>query len=332
MDSAPGRDTAITLGDLRLKHGGTLRRPRIAATLYGCDPQHAPTILVCHALTGNSRVAEWWPDILGPGRLLDTARFCVACTNVIGSCYGSTGPSGPEQPALGEGFPVVTVEDMVSAQQQALASLGVERLFLVIGASLGGQQALQWGAAFPDAVAGIVCIGATGRLSPLGIALNTIARQAITIDPRQGLKVARMIGVLSYQSAAYLWRRHARRHNRGEDPAESLWARFDVEGYLQHQGEKLAARMDPVSYVVLSKAMDLYELDPAGWRVPALLVGVGSDWLYPPEEVAATARELGLRARFALLASEHGHDGFLSDPGQLASVVAPFLAERVVRT
>jgi homoserine O-acetyltransferase len=327
----PPRDASVTLapsGGFTLKHGGALPSVRVAASFYGRDFAEAPTILACHAITGSSRVDQWWGDILGPGRLLDTDRFCIACINALGSCYGSTGPSSvaPDGKPWGDRFPVVAVEDTVRAQRDALTLLGVHRLALVIGGSLGGQQALQWGSAYPDQIEGVVAIGAAGRLSPMGIGLNTIAREAIKIDPHEGLRIARMIGMLSYKSAKLLWRRHGRRPNRGEeDPGASLGSSFDVEGYLHHQGDKLAARMDPASYAYLSKAMDLYDLDPTGWRVPALLIGIESDWLYPPDEVEFTAQELSPHAIFARLESDHGHDGFLADAAQLTSIVRPFL-------
>lgn len=330
-------DAFVTLappGGFKLKHGGLLRSVRIVVTFYGREHEQAPTILVCHALTGNSRVAEWWGDVIGPGKLLDTERFRIVCTNALGSCYGSTGPgyAGPGAEPLGERFPVVTVEDMVRVQREALEILGIRRLALAIGGSIGGQQAMQWAAVYPEAIRGIVAIGATGRLSPMGIGLNSIARQAIRIDPAAGLRVARMVGMLSYKSAGLLWKRHGRKGNRGEeDPGASLWSRFDIEGYLQHQGDKLAGRMDPTSFLYLTKAMDLYELDPAGWSVPALLIGIESDWLYPPEEVEFTATQLAPHARFAAFASDHGHDGFLADAEQLTSIVRPFLEEIIER-
>ena len=300
---------------------------RIALTVYG-RAHDAPTILVCHAITGSSKVGEWWGDILGPGKLLDTDRYCIVGSNVIGSCYGSTGPrSACEDGApYGRRFPIVDVEDMVRAQREALELLGIRRLHAVIGGSLGGMQALQWGSAFPAATDKVVAIGATGRLSPMAIGLNSIAREAIKLDPVGGLKVARMIGMLSYKAAALLWERHGRRPNRGvENPAASLDARFDVEGYLQHQGDKLIARMDPDAFLYLTKAMDLYDLNANGWRTPALLVGIESDWLYPPDEVRATAQELAPYGSYAELKSAHGHDGFLADATQLTDIVAPFL-------
>ncbi len=236
------RHAAVTLaptGGSRLEHGGVLPSIRVAASFYGRDHQAADVVLVCHALTGSARVDQWWGDVLGPGRLLDTERYCIACTNVVGSCYGSTGPSStaPDGRPWSDRFPVVTVEDMVRVQRDALRLFGVERIHAAIGGSLGGQQALEWGRAFPDAVDRVVAIGATGRLSPLGIGLNHIAREAIAQNPSEGIRVARMVGMLSYKSATLLWRRHGRRPDRGvTDPGAAIDARFDVEGYLDHQG------------------------------------------------------------------------------------------------
>lgn len=332
------REAAVTLappGGFRLKHGGALASVRIAFTLYGRSPD-APAILVCHAITGSSRVHEWWGDVVGPGLLLDTDRYCVIGGNVVGSCYGSTGPQSLDKDGLayGRSFPIVGIEDMVRAQRESLELLGVRHLHAVIGGSLGGMQALEWGAAYPSLVDRVVAIGATGRLSPMAIGLNSIARAAIKLDPAGGLKIARMIGMLSYKSAALFWQRHGRKHNRDrENPAASLDARFDVEGYLQHQGDKLAARMDPDAFLYLTKAMDLYELDASDWRTRALLVGIESDWLYPPDEVRATAKQLGPFGAYAELKSDHGHDGFLADASQLAAIVGPFLeAPAVVPT
>lgn len=300
---------------------------RVAFTLYG-RAHDAPAILACHALTGSSKVSEWWGDILGPGKLLDTDRYCVVGSNVIGSCYGSTGPrsAGEDGQPYGRRFPIVSVEDMVRAQREALELIGIRRLHAVIGGSLGGMQALQWGAAYPALIDKVVAIGASGRLSPMAIGLNSIAREAVKLDPVGGLKIARMISMLSYKSAALLWERHGRRPDRGQgNPAGALDARFDVEGYLQHQGDKLVGRMDPDSFLFLTKAMDLYDLDAGLWRTPALLVGIESDWLYPPEEVRATAHELAPYGVYAELKSAHGHDGFLADAGQLTEIVGPFL-------
>ncbi len=332
------RDHVVSIappGGFSLKHGGVLRAVEVACSFYGCVPESAPVLLVCHALTGSSHAAEWWGDLVGPGKLLDTDRYCVACCNALGGCYGSTGPASPapDGERWGRRFPVVTVEDMVRAQFDALTRLGISRIDIVMGGSLGGMQALQWGAAYPSMVRGVVAVGATGRMSPMAIGLNSAARAAVRNEGRAGLRVARMIGMLSYKSSALLWQRHGRRGDRGgEDPGSSLWGRFDVEGYLEHQGDKLAARLDPDSFLYLTKAMDLFDLDPTGWRVPALLVGISSDWLYSVAEVKATAASLGPLGRYVEFQSDHGHDGFLADAAQLTAIVRPFLDDRVRRS
>ena len=334
-------------GGSALREGGHLPSVTIAYAAYGRDWSEAPVVLVCHALTGSARVADWWGDILGPGKLLDTEQYCVVGTNALGGCYGSTGPSSPDErgAAWGSRFPVVTVEDMVRMQREALKALGIPRVGAVIGGSLGGMQALEWGAAYPDVAASAIAIGATGRLSPMGIGLNHIGRSAIRLDPKfhggdyppgdgpaEGLTIARMVGMLSYKSADLLWQRHGRDANRGaENPGAGMWSRFDVQGYLDHQGDKLAARLDANTYLALTKAMDLYEVDAAGYRTPTLLVAISSDWLYPPDEVRETARRLGPAARYVELESDHGHDGFLADPNALTALVRPFLVDGASR-
>lgn len=340
---AQGSVTLAPPGGFVLREGGALPSIDIAYALYGRAPDEAPVVLVCHALTGSARVADWWDALVGPGKLLDTDRFCVAGTNVLGGCYGSTGPRSldPTGHRYGPRFPVVAIEDMVRAQREAFRSLSIDSIAAVIGGSIGGMQALEWGRAYPDVVGGVIGIGATARLSPMGIALNAIGRRAIKLDPKfrggeyedrdppaEGLRIARMVGILSYKSAELFWQRHARRGNRGvENPGASLWSRFDVEGYLDHQGDKLAARMDANTYLVLMKAMDLYDLDPTAWHVRALLVGISADWLYPPDEVRTTAISLGSLATYVELQSDHGHDGFLADAPQLVRLVKPFLEE-----
>ena len=342
-----GRITIAPPGGVALHEGGSLPSVTIAYATYGRSWNDAPIVLVCHALTGSARVADWWGDVVGPGKLLDTSAYCVMGTNALGGCYGSTGPSSADEHGVlwGSRFPVVTVQDMVRMQREALGALGIARIGAVIGGSLGGMQALEWGAAYPKVVASAIAVGATGRLSPMGIGLNHIGRSAIRLDakfrggdyspgdgPANGLAIARMVGMLSYKSADLLWQRHAREPNRGaEDPGSSVWSRFDIQGYLDHQGDKLAARLDANTYLALTKAMDLYEVDARGYRTPTLLVAISSDWLYPPDEVRETARQLGPSARYVELKSDHGHDGFLADPGALTAVVRPFLLDAVTR-
>ena len=317
---APTREGDVTLeGAFRLENGAELRSPTIHYAVYGeLNPRCDNAVLVCHALSGSARVPDWWPQLF-PG-VLDTARYCVIGANVIGSCYGSTGPLSPD-PATGEpyggGFPLVSIRDMVRAQALVLDRLGVPRLHSVIGGSIGGMQALQWAVDYPDRVERAIAIGAA-PLSAMGLALSHVQRQAIRLDPAwragrygpddppvAGLALARAIAMCSYKSAELFRRRFARRPDRsGEDPCCSLAERFDIAGYLDHQGEKFIARFDANSYLVLSKAMDTFDL-ARGYdsesdalrriRARVLLIGISSDWLFPPQEV----RELAHRIRTA---------------------------------
>jgi homoserine O-acetyltransferase len=246
----------------------------------------------------------------------------------------------------------VSIRDMVRAQAQALDRLGVQRLHAVLGGSIGGMQALQWAVDYPDRVERCIGIGAA-PLSAMGLALNHVQRQAIQLDPawregqytpdnapNGGLALARAIAMCSYKSAELLQRRFARRPNRtGEDPSSSLAGRFDVAGYLDHQGEKFIARFDANSYLVLSKAMDTFDL-ARGYeaerealrriRARVLLVGISSDWLFPPEDVRDLAhriRAAGRSCDYSELKTAHGHDGFLAEAEQLA----PFLTAALWR-
>ncbi len=337
---------------LRLDAGGDVICPQIHYAVYGeLNHRRDNAILVCHALSGSARVADWWPELF-PG-VFDTSRYCVIGTNLIGSCYGSTGPGSvnPETGvAYGPDFPLVSIRDMVRAQAHVIDHLGIERLHTVVGASIGGMQVLQWAVDFPNRVERAIVIGAT-PLSAMGLALNHLQRSAIQLDPayrdgryepsqgpRAGLALARAIAMLSYKSAELFEERYGRRPNRnGEDPYQSYTDRFDVAGYLDHQGEKFNARFDANSYIVLSKAMDTFDL-ARGYesehdalrriRARMLLVGISSDWLFPPADVrdlAQRIRSAGHACDYAELKSSHGHDGFLADMDQLAPFITAAL-------
>jgi len=334
----------------RLDSGGTLQPVTQHYAVYGKLREEA--ILVCHALSGSARAADWWPEMFGPGRPFDTDRACVIGINVLGSCYGSTGP-GSIDPRTGKpygpDFPLVTIRDMVRAQQQLLRHLGVERLSVVIGGSIGGMQALQWAVDFPEMVRTAVAIGAT-PLSAMGLALNHLQRQVIRLDPdfrggrydgqpARGLGIARSIAMCTYKSSGLFHRRFARKPNRtGEDPLAALDNRYDIAGYLDYQGGKLVERFDANSYLVISKAMDTFDL-ALGYeseeqalrriRARALLVGISSDWLFPAADVRALLARLraaGVHSRYLELVSEHGHDGFLADTHLLAPLLSAALS------
>lgn len=307
------REHNVDIGALQLESGARLDSVRQRIATYG-DPR-SPAVLVPHALTGSSRVGDWWGGLVGEGKLLDPARWFIIGINALGSCYGSTGPSTVPD------FPHVTVRDIVAAQVRALDALGVERLELVIGASLGGMQALQWAVDHPQRVERAVMVGSHDHQSAMGIALNAVQREAIAIDPARGLRLARKIAMLSYKSDALLRARHDRR------PDRLGRFRYDVEGYLEHQAEVFQARMDPRSYATLTQAMDSFDVRGSGEALGApqlLFVGISSDWLFLPQDVRAAAERfarLGYRSEYAEIRSDHGHDAFLAEPEVFASIL-----------
>lgn len=343
----------------KLDGGDSLRPVTLRYALYGkLNEARDNAILVCHALSGSARVGDWWPQLFGAESLFDTRRYCVIGINVIGSCYGSTGPSSenPVQPGetYGGAFPLVTVGDMVRSQASLLDYLGIKRLHGVVGGSIGGMQALRWAVDFPDRVGTCVAIGAAS-LSAMGLALNHLQRQAIRNDPAwleghyeldaqpiKGLALARAIAMCSYKSALLFDERFARRPDRsGEDPHGSMAERFDVAGYLDYQGAIFAKRFDANSYLLLTKAMDNFDL-ARGYaseaealrriRARLLLVGISSDWLFPARDahaLAERARLAGVDASYVELASAHGHDGFLADAALLATLVRPHMDKKL---
>ena len=318
-----------------LDGGAQLSSATLHYAVYG-DPARSPVVLVCHALSGSARAAEWWPQLYAAGALLE--RFASVCFNVLGSCYGSTGPTAvdpaTERP-YGPEFPPVTIADIARAQASALDSLGIEKLHAVVGASIGGMQALQWAIDFPERVERCIAIGAA-PLGAMGLAFNHLQREAIRLDPAwqggryqrqpaKGLTLARAIAMCTYKSAQLYEERHGRRPNGGEDPYRSLDDRFDVAGYLDHQGEKIVARFDANSYLVISKAMDTFDPtrgyaseEAAFSRIQArtTLVGISSDWLFPATDVWSLAQRIrgaGADCEYAEIETSHGHDGFLAD-------------------
>jgi homoserine O-acetyltransferase len=250
-------------------------------------------------------------------------------------------------------FPVVTIRDMVRAQKRLLDHLGVRRLRLVIGGSIGGQQALEWAVEFPDFVEKAVPVAATNALGPQGVGMSELGRRAIMADldwqggdyygtgrsPDTGLAIARMAGMMTYQSGAGQWERFGRRPASRPALYEEFGGRFEIESYLHYQGKDLVGRFDANSYLYLSRAMDLYDVaagyeseEEAYTRIQAevLFVGISSDWLFPPYEVQATAgraREAGADARYVEIDSLSGHDSFLKDWDELGAAITPFLED-----
>ena len=338
----------VRIGALTLANGARLEHVIQRVTRYGVEPlaDGSNVILMLHALTGSSRVADWWSGLIGTGALIDPARACLIGINVLGGCYGSTGPASdaPDGARYGSRFPIVTVADMVDAQARALSVLGIERLALVIGGSLGGMQALQWAVRYGERVDEAVVVGAHDAFSALGIGLNFCARTAIMNDPHflggdyaanaeplDGIRLARMIAMLSYTSDVLLEGRFANKlDRRGGDPAQTRADRFDVEGYLAYQGDLFARRMDANAYLALTRAMDLFDVreTPISHPTRVTFVGIENDWLFPPEYVRAAAERLrarGVDTTYLDLPSDHGHDAFLAETQTLATLIKPHL-------
>jgi homoserine O-acetyltransferase len=308
-----GDDIDVVIGSMTLDSGERLDEVVQRVTIYQpARPGPATrTALVTHALTGSSRVAEWWPGMFADGGIFAGDAWRVVGVNVLGGCYGSTPvPSGR-----------AGVADMVRAQRRALGDLGIDRLDLVIGGSLGGMQALQWAIDAPGAVCRAVVLGAHDHHSTMGIALNAVQRDALALDPRRGLRLARKIAMLTYKSEELLNERHGRRRDRrGLD-------RFDVEGYLEHQADIFEQRMDAHAYATLTRAMDAFDVRDAtvAPSVDVLFVGISSDWLFRAADVRAAAERFaarGSRTRYVELRSDHGHDAFLAEPAALAGIIA----------
>ncbi|HEX5081666.1 MAG TPA: homoserine O-acetyltransferase [Blastocatellia bacterium] len=339
-----------------LESGGSLHPVNLRYAVYGAlNEPRDNAILVCHALSGSARAGDWWPQLFGEHGVFDLTRDCVICANVIGSCYGSTGPQTID-PMTGKpfaaNFPLVTVRDWVRSQARLLDHLGVERLRAVIGGSIGGMQAIQWAIDYPGRVENCIAIGAA-PLTAMGLALNHLQRWAIVNDanwrngayeagdgPNAGLALARALAMISYKSERLFAERFARNPNRnGEDPLLSLTGRYDIGGYLDYQGAIFTRRFDANSYLIITKAMDNfhpargYDSERAALerlKARVLTVGISSDWLFPPEEVKALAermKDAGVDAEYAELQSTHGHDGFLAEPDAFAPIVRRFLSK-----
>ncbi|MFZ0492031.1 MAG: homoserine O-acetyltransferase [Acidimicrobiia bacterium] len=310
-----------------LSRGGQLTGVRVAYRTWGRPASSA--VLICHALTGSADADDWWKGMFGRGSTFDPDRDFIVSANVLGSCYGTTGPSDVSLGGVryGPDFPAVTIDDMVRLQKLLLDHLGVNRLELVIGGSMGGMQTLRWAERYPELVDAIVPIGVGAAQSAWALALSEAQRAAITSDhrfrggrysptrpPRSGLSTARMIAMCSYRSPDDF------RSRFGRDFTNDIYA---AQSYLRHQGNKLVERFDANSYLSLIDAMDHYQINPSAIATPALVVGISSDLLYPPEEVRALAATLPT-AEFHLLSAPQGHDAFLIETAHLNRIIAGF--------
>jgi homoserine O-acetyltransferase len=351
---------------LQLDSGGQLVDLQIAYQTYGTlNSDGTNAILICHALTGDQHVAStnpvtgkpgWWSEMVGPGKPIDTDRYFVICSNVVGGCMGTTGPASTN-PATdrvyGLDLPVITVRDMVRAQAMLLDHLGIDTLFSVAGGSLGGMQVLQWAAAYPERVFSALPLATGARHSSQNIAFHEVGRQAVMADPdwrggryfeagvspRKGLAVARMAAHITYLSEEALHRKFGRNLQDRDKPTFGFDADFQIESYLRYQGSAFVDRFDANSYLYMTRAMDYFDLaaDYGGRLANAFLgtktrfcvASFTSDWLFPTIENKAVVRALnaaGASVSFVEIDTDRGHDAFLLDEPELFATIRGFLS------
>jgi homoserine O-acetyltransferase len=366
----------VSLGEFEFECGRSIPDLEVAYEAYG-EFTGENAVLICHALTGSAHVAghrtsdatagqarAWWDDFVGPGKPVDTREYYVVCANVPGSCYGTTGPAS-ENPETGEpygtDFPAVTVRDWTRCQRALLSELGVPHLHAVVGGSVGGMNVLEWAKRHPDHVERIVPIAAAARLDAQCLALDAVARRAITTDPNWengdyyggptpdgGLALARQIGHVMYLSKSSTARKFGRRSAGRDatrsfpaDPAAGFFPYRDVESYLDYQAEKFVERFDANSYLYLTRAMDNYDLAAgfesdakalAAFEGEALVMSFTADWHFTTEQaedLAGSLREAGVGVAHHVVDSDHGHDAFLVEPENVGPPLRDFLADGV---
>jgi homoserine O-acetyltransferase/O-succinyltransferase len=353
------------LEPLILKAGKTLASYELVYETYGeLNADRSNAVLVCHALSGNHHVAGyyaddpkrlgWWDNMIGPGKPVDTERFFVIGLNNIGGCHGSTGPASIDRATgqpYGASFPLVTVEDWVSSQARLLDRLGIRTLAAAMGGSLGGMQAMQWTLSFPERIRHALVIAAASRLSTQNIAFNDVARQAIVSDPdfhggnfyahrtipARGLKLARMLGHITYLSEDMLMEKFGRVLKRDEY-GFNYDVEFEIESYLRYQGDKFAQVFDANTYLLMTKALDYF--DPAketgGDLARALsaakagffVASFKSDWRFPPQRSREIVKALVASKKpvtYAEIDAPHGHDAFLLDDRHYHELVAAYM-------
>lgn len=356
--------TLATKRPLRLACGKELRNVPVAYQTYGTlNEDKSNAILICHALTGDQYVASgnpvtgkagWWHHMVGSGKPIDTDRFFVICSNVLGGCFGTYGTKHTDAHGemLGLDFPIVTIGDMVALQKRLVEAFGIDTLFAVIGGSMGGMQVLQWAVDFPDHVHCAMPMATTSRHNAQNIAYHEIGRQAIMADPewrkgrytqegtfpKKGLSVARMTAHVTYLSESALQHKFGRLLQDGNELAFSFDANFQVESYLRHQGVSFIERFDPNSYLYITKAADYFDLaEPhdgslakafAVVKASLCVLSFSTDWLYPTSEGREIVRALnaqGADVSFSEIESAHGHDAFLLQDENYMRVVSGFL-------
>lgn len=357
----------VTDRPFHLESGGKLDAVTIAYETWGeLNQTRSNAVLVCHALTGDSHAATtpnrpsdgvgWWANVIGPGKAIDTDRYFVIASNVLGGCRGTTGPASinpATSTPYGSLFPTVTIRDMVRAQSLLADQLGIEKLAAVVGGSMGGMQALEWAVMFPHRISSMVALATSAKASAQQIAWSMVGRRAIEMDPGfnggeyydlepkdgpyRGLRLARQIAHIHYRSDEVFESKFGRQ-TIGPSDTSAFGANelFDVEGYLRYQGDKLVARFDANSYLRLNRAMDLHDLGRGRGgieaalsrvRVPSMVMSISSDILYPPHQQYELRDLLSRQTRcgFYEIDSPHGHDAFLLEGKQIAALLEGFV-------
>lgn len=322
---------------------------------YGkLNTEKTNTVLVLHALSGDAHVAGeggWWSTLIGSGKAIDTDRYFVVCSNILGGCKGSTGPSSISPKTgkpYGIDFPLITIGDIVNAQRQLIDHLGIEKLLAVIGGSMGGMQVLQWMISYPKRIRSAIPIATTMKHTPQQIAFNEVARQAIIADPdwrsgnyydhsipAKGLAVARMIGHVTYMSDVSMAEKFGRKFRSNRAPFK-FGADFEVEGYLHNRGDNFVRRFDANSYLYITKAIDYFNILNGyslgdifrGLQVKVLVIAFKSDWLYPTyqsQEIVKACKLSGVDASYCEVNSTYGHDSFLLETALEGQLISNFL-------
>ncbi len=344
-----------------LESGAVLSSVECAYETYGTiNAAKSNTILIHHAFSGDAHAAGigrdsgkpgWWDSMIGPGKAFDTDKYFIICSNVLGGCQGTTGP-GSTNPETGRpygmSFPVITIGDMVRLQKMLLDMLGISKLLAVAGGSMGGMQALQWAASYPEMVRSVIPIATTARHSAQQIAFNEVARQAIMADPdwasgdyydkqppARGLAIARMVGHITYMSDESMREKFGRRLRDKEKFGYDFSVDFEVESYLQYRGKQFVNRFDANAYLYITKAEDYFDLTSGSWQsafdgtdTRFLVISFTSDWLYPSyqsQEIVRVLRRRNLDVAYCDLQSNYGHDAFLMDVAEQTDVVRGFL-------
>lgn len=351
-----------------LESGKSLDNITVAYETYGeLNKEKNNAILICHALTGDAHAAGWhngdrkpgwWEMIIGPGKVLDSEKYFIICSNVLGGCKGTTGPSSINPKTgheYGLEFPVITIKDMVDVQKALVDSFDIHQLYAVIGGSMGGMQVLQWVVSYPEMMKKAIPLATTARSSPQQIAFNEVGRQSIFSDPnwnegnyygtgkspKNGLSVARMIAHITYLSDESMYLKFGRDLQDKDEISYDLSMDFQVESYLHHQGESFVKRFDANSYLYITKAVDLFDLAVDNSVIEGFrnvkckleVISVDSDWLYPTEqstEIVAALNANDVEVSFSEIKSNYGHDAFLLEKGQLNYLLSKFLSDNIV--